>query len=428
MNTEKLTKELFDFINSSPSAYHTVEAVATELKANGYTELFECDGWNLSKGGKYFVRRNGTSVIAFRFDGRPLPFMICASHSDAPAFRVKTSSQDSGTYDRLLVERYGGPILYSWFDRPLSIAGRAVIRTECGVESRLVNIDRDVAVIPSVAIHMNHTVNEKFSPSLTTDMLPLVANAKDGDVEALVADVLGVSREMLISHDLFLYNREYGKRIGAGGEFILAPRLDDLACVFASLKAFILAKEQNSIPVLAIFDNEEVGSETKQGAASTFLSDILERIIPDRAEYLQTIAKSYMVSADNAHAKHPNHPELSDSANAPILSGGVVIKYNANQKYATDGLSAALFKIICERAGVKVQNYYNRADQPGGSTLGSISNTKVSVYTVDIGIPQLAMHSASETASAEDITSMCLALEMMYSSDLGLKNDKIVIK
>ena len=247
-------------------------------------------------------------------------------------------------------------------------------------------------------------------------------------IEDIIANECGARREMLISHDLFLYNRDAGKRYGNNGEFILVPRLDDLACAFTSMKAFIEAKEDETIPVLAVFDNEEVGSETKQGAASTFLSDTLERIIPDKGEYLRSLAASYMVSADNAHAKHPNHPELSDAANAPTLSGGVVIKYNANQKYATDGLSAALFKIICERAGVKVQLFYNRPDLPGGSTLGSISNTKVSVPTVDIGIPQLAMHSATETAAAEDIGAMYLALCEMYSVCLDIKNDEIIIK
>lgn len=428
MHTEKLTNELFDFINSSPCAYHAAENVAKELKRNGYTELFECDAWNLSEGGKYFVRRAGSSIIAFRFDGVSRPFTICASHNDVPGFRVKTSAHDSGAYDRILVERYGSPILYTWLDRPLSVAGRVFVRTEQAVEMRLINIDRDIAVIPSVAIHMNKSVNEKFSPDLKIDMIPLTASVNGGDIEQLVAEECGVNRDMLISHDLCLYNRERGKRIGANGEFILSPRLDDLACVFASLKAFIEAKEEGRIPVLAIFDNEEVGSATKQGAASTFLSDVLERIIPEREEYLRSIASSFMLSTDNAHAKHPNHPELSDSANAPLLGGGVVIKHNVNQKYATDALSSAVFGIVAERAGVKTQNYYNRADIPGGSTLGSISNTKVSVPTVDIGIAQLAMHSASETIAAEDLHSMYLALKMAYSSSFDIKNDKIIIK
>ena len=428
MNTEKLINELFDFIKSSPTAFHATETVAKELRSNGYTELFECEAWSLAEGGKYFVRRGGTSVIAFRYSGKPNPFMICASHGDTPTFRVKGSEKDGKAYGKLLVERYGGPILYSWFDRPLSVAGRVMVRTEGGIEARLVNIDRDMAVIPSLAIHLNPSVNEKFSPSLATDTFPLLSGADGVSIEDIIANECGARREMLISHDLFLYNRDAGKRYGNSGEFILVPRLDDLACAFTSMKAFIDAKDNETIPVLAVFDNEEVGSETKQGAASTFLSDILERIIPDKGEYLRSLAASYMVSADNAHAKHPNHPELSDAANAPTLSGGVVIKYNANQKYATDGLSAALFKIICERAGVKVQLFYNRPDLPGGSTLGSISNTKVSVPTVDIGIPQLAMHSATETAAAEDIGAMYLALCEMYSVCLDIKNDEIIIK
>ena len=248
------------------------------------------------------------------------------------------------------------------------------------------------------------------------------------DYYRAVIGKLGVKAEDVISHDLFLYIRDDGRTVGANGELLLSPRLDDLECVYSSLEAFLDSKEQGMIPVLAVFDNEEVGSDTKQGAASTFLFDTLSRIYPERDEYLAALASSYMVSADNAHAKHPNHPELSDADNAPTVNGGVVVKFNANQKYTTDSVSAAIFTEACRKAGVKYQTYYNRADMPGGSTLGSIANTKVSISTVDVGLPQLAMHSAVETAGAYDLADMIAVLTRLYSSNIDAKGDKIVIK
>lgn len=424
------TTSLFEFIKKSPSAYHTVASVKARLVAEGYVELCEGSAWSLVEGGKYFVTRNGSSVIAFRCAANARGFVITASHSDSPSFRVKASGEScAGAYTRLPVERYGGMILYSWFDRPLSVAGRVVVRTEDGIASRLINIDRDLLVIPSVAIHLNRTVNEKFSPNPAQDLIPLLgAGGEHADLVALIAAELNAKAEDIISHDLFLYARDDGRVLGADGELILSPRLDDLECVYSSLEAFLDAKEQGMIPVLAVFDNEEVGSDTKQGAASTFLFDTLSRIFPQRDEYLAALASSYMISADNAHAKHPNHPELSDQDNAPTLNGGVVVKYNANQKYTTDSVSAAIFTEACRKAGVKHQSYYNRADMPGGSTLGSIASTKVSVSTVDVGLPQLAMHSAVETAGTRDLSDMISVLTRLYSSYIDIKSDKIVIK
>ena len=423
------TNSLFKFIKNSPSAFHTVASVKERLVADGYTELCEGSAWSLVDGGKYFVTRNGSSIIAFR-KCEASGFIITASHSDSPAFRVKASGESAlGTYTKLPVERYGGMILYSWFDRPLSIAGRVVVRTDDGIAVKLLDVDRDLLVIPSVAIHLNRSVNEKFSPNPAQDLIPLLsAGGERVELGKLIADELGVKADDVISHDLFLYTRDDGRAVGANGELILSPRLDDLECVYSSLEAFLDSKEQGMIPVLAVFDNEEVGSDTKQGAASTFLFDTLSRIYPERDEYLAALASSYMVSADNAHAKHPNHPELSDADNAPTVNGGVVVKFNANQKYTTDSVSAAIFTEACRKAGVKYQTYYNRADMPGGSTLGSIANTKVSISTVDVGLPQLAMHSAVETAGAYDLADMIAVLTRLYSSNIDAKGDKIVIK
>ena len=422
----KHVEGLFEFIKKSPSAYHAVNTVKQMLDNDGYTELYESERWKLAIGGKYYVIRNGTSIIAFRTVRDARGFMICASHSDCPSFRVKVTPETVGAYTRLEVEKYGGMIYYSWLDRPLSVAGRVVVKTAEGLESKLVNLDSDLATIPSLAIHLNRGVNDgaKFNPA--KDLLPLYTGAgeKGAFLSSIAAD-LGVDVEHILSHDLFLYNRDEGKRVGKDGEFILCPRLDDLGCVYTSTVAFLEAREAQSLPVLAVFDNEEVGSETKQGAASTFLRDTLLRISGGESSLAVALENSFMLSADNAHAKHPASPEMSDPDNAPVLNGGVVIKYNANQRYTTDGLSDALFRTVCERAGVTVQTYCNRADLPGGSTLGSISNTRVSVPTVDIGLPQLAMHSANETAGAKDVGSMISAISEFYSTAIAKKGTKI---
>ncbi len=418
--------ELVEFIKKSPTAYHTVQSVKSMLVSKGYTECFEKDYSAFSDGGKHFVVRNGTSIIAFR--GKGGGFMVCASHSDTPTFKVK--SEISGTYAKVAIEKYGGSILYSWLDRPLSVAGRVVVRTESGVSVRLVDIDRELFTIPSVAIHFNRAVNDgyKFNPAV--DMLPLSGMShSSGKLMATIAEAAGVSEKDVIASDLFLYNREEGRVVGIDGELLLSPRLDDLACVYTSVRAFLDAKDSDdAIPVLAVFDNEEVGSETKQGAASTFLGMTLSAISGGEEKYRRALVDSFMLSADNAHALHPNHPELSDSGCAPVLGGGVVVKYNANQRYTTDAVSDGIFRTVAERAGVKVQSYANRADTLGGSTLGSIANTRVSVKTVDIGLPQLAMHSSVETVAISDVSDMVDVMKEFYSSTLSVGGDEIQIK
>lgn len=417
---------LFDFIKSSPSAFHTVASVQKRLDKEGYVRISEGEKAELKVGGKYYVTRNGSSVIAFRLPADAKGFMIVSSHSDSPAFRLKMNEEHCGAYTTMNVERYGGMILYSWLDRPLSVAGRVFIERGSKIEERLVCIDRDLAVIPSVAIHLNRGVNDGYKFNPARDMLPLIAAGERASVMDEVASELGASADDILSHDLFLFNRDEPRTFGARNELILAPRIDDLGCVYASMEAFLSAEDSSSVPVLAVFDNEEVGSETKQGAASDFLFDALSMIGGDN--YRSMLANGLMVSADNAHAMHPNHPELSDADNAPILGGGVVIKFNASQRYATDGLSAAIFEKICKNAKARVQYYYNRADMPGGSTLGSISNTKVSISTVDIGLPQLAMHSANETAGVYDLEEMVKALNKFYSSSITRKGDLLTVE
>jgi len=417
---KQINKELFDFINASPTAFHAVENIAGELISKGFTELYEWQDWELSAPGSYFVRRNASSIIAFSIPGADFAgFMIMAAHSDAPSFRVKdnASVKAAGLYTQLNVERYGGMIFSSWMDRPLSLAGRIAVRSEKGIASKLVNIDRDLLMIPNVAIHMDRSVNDGKSFNPNVDMLPLISSASSElSLDGIIAEAAGVKEEDIISKDLFLYPRAPGFMWGAEDEFISSPRLDDLQCAFACMKGFLNSAPGGSVSVLSVFDNEEVGSGTKQGAASGFLSHVLERLCACFGRSLHTaLANSFMVSADNAHAVHPNHPEYADRNDRPVLNGGVVIKFNANQRYTSDAVSTAVFAEICREAGVPVQRYSNRGDLPGGSTLGNISSSHVSIDCVDIGLPQLAMHSALETAGAEDTAYLIRAAELFYS-------------
>ena len=417
--------KLIDFINNSPTAYHTVKTVKDALLAAGFTEVYESAPSSFSDGGKHFVIRGGSSIIAFKGNGGG--FMITASHSDSPCFKVKDELAGA-SYTRLATEKYGGMIYYTWLDRPLSVAGRVVVKTGSGVKSQLVNIDKAALTIPSVAIHLNRGVNDGYKFNPATDLLPLIGTSDaKGALMTEIAKQAGVDAKDIVSTDLFLYNAEQGRVIGINDEFILSPRIDDLGCVYASLEAFLSADSDKATQVLAVFDNEEVGSETKQGASSTFLDMTLRAIAGNDEKYSSMIYNSFMVSADNAHAVHPNHPELYDGTHASVLGKGVVVKYNANQRYTTDAISDAVFTMLADRIGVKLQKFSNRADMVGGSTLGSISNTKVSVSTVDIGLPQLAMHSATETAAVKDVDDMVALLTELYSSVIEKQGDEIKI-
>lgn len=423
-----MNKKLFDYVAESPTAYHACAHTADILKKNGYTELFESDNWQIESGKGYFVRRNGSSLIAFRTSKENQGFVIAASHCDSPCFKIKENAElADSNYLRLSVEKYGGMLCSTWLDRPLSVAGRVVVKTNDGIECKLFDIGEPCAIIPNVAIHMNRQANDSMSYNAAVDMLPLVASAdKKGSFYDTVASAAGVSKEDIVSSDMYLYNPDKGIE---WGDFISAPRLDDLQCAFASLTAFLNADAGKAIPVLAIFDNEEVGSHTKQGAASTFLCDTLQRINTarggDNDDYLRAVANSFMVSCDNAHAIHPNHPEYADKNHNTVMNKGIVIKYNANQKYTSDGVSAAIFKLVCEKASVPYQLYCNRADMAGGGTLGNIANTQVSLNTVDIGLAQLAMHSAFETAGAQDTEYLVKALTALYSSSVKACGDSI---
>ena len=402
-----LTKELIDFIDRSPVSFLAVEQLCSLLDENGFVRLYEQDDWKLSPSGKYYVTRNGSSVLAFRLpNGTPKGFMIAASHSDSPSFRLKSDYALSACdrYVKFNTERYGGGILSTWFDRPLSVAGRVLVEQNGAIVTKLFDGKKPLCLIPNVAIHLNRNMNDGFKINPAVDTLPLFSlKEAEGSLETLISDALSVRPERIVSHDLFVYNRDYGTFFGADDAFFCAPRIDDLQCAYTTMRALWESEPFESVSVCAVFDNEEVGSSTKQGAASGLLEDVLGRIADScQTSLLRMLPHSLMLSCDNGHAMHPNHPELSDAKNAPHLNGGVVIKHNANQKYTTDAVSEALFTAIAKRANVPIQHYANRSDIPGGGTLGSISNTKVALNTVDIGLAQLAMHSAMETAGSLD--------------------------
>lgn len=406
----KSAKEMLDFIQKSPTCFHAVENIANMLAECGFQKLKENESWEIEAGGSYYVTRNDSSVIAFQIPADAKGFHIVASHSDSPSFKVKEAPEtETETYVKLNTEKYGGMILSTWLDRALSVAGRVVVRENGQVVTKLVNIDKDLLVIPNVAIHMNRDMNQGVAYNPQVDMLPLFMQNTEGKKNLFlkrVAKAAGVKTEDILGHDLFLYARDKGKIIGGDEEFVLSPRLDDLQSAYASVKAVCESKPKEYINVCAVFDNEEVGSGTKQGADSTFLEDTLWRISEalgkTKSQYLQLVADSFLISADNAHAVHPNHPEKADPTNRPKLNGGVVIKFHGSQKYTTDAVSSARMKSLCEKAKVPYQTYANRSDILGGSTLGNISTSHVSVSSVDIGLPQLAMHSAVETAGVKD--------------------------
>jgi aspartyl aminopeptidase len=419
--------KLLDFISASVTPYHTVKATADVLEMRGFERLSEQDAWSLADGGLYYVIRGG-SLIAFKHRSETRSFNIVSAHTDFPAFKVKTGADRAGDYTRLATESYGGAINYTWFDRALSVGGRVYVKTETGAEMRLVDLARPLAVIPSVAPHLSREINSSFGPNLATDLRPLYSLDGGCSVISEVARALGVDEDDILAHDLYLYNPDRGTVFGGDGSLLLAPRIDDLASVYTALDAFIEAKDSAATPILALFNNEEVGSSTREGAASHFLADTVKRICGSEEVYRLALASSVMLSSDGAHAMHPNHPELSDPVCHPVLGGGVVVKYNSNRRYATEAESLAPLAFIAKRCGVKLQSYANRADLPGGSTLGSIASTKLPVLTVDIGIAQLAMHSVMETCAVSDIEAMTELLEAFYSAEISNTGDGFSVK
>ena len=416
MNMDCKIEALKEFLDNAHSVYHAVEQLTKQLQEAGFSHLSETEDWVLKPGGKYYLTRGGSGLVAFRIPQRISGgFMITASHADHPTFKIKENGELTGKYTRLSTEKYGGMLIAPWLDRPLSVAGRVLVETPEGIVSKLIDIDRDLLLIPNVAIHMNRKANEGYAWNPAVDTLPLVGSKKaEGKLwECLEKEAGG----KILGHDLYLYIREKARVWGIEEEYLSAAALDDLECVWCCTRGFLEAEEREAIPVLCVFDSEEVGSSSVQGAASTLLADVLERICDgQQCNYKQMLRKSFLVSADNAHGLHPNHPEYADQEHAPLLGEGVVLKFNANQRYTTDGYAAAVFRKICQKATVPVQTYYNRADMAGGSTLGNISLGQVSVPTADIGLAQLAMHSCYETAAVADALYLQQAIQVFYES------------
>lgn len=417
--TDQLTNRLFNFIESSPTSYHTVNAARAMLLSSGFTELSETGPWELKAGEGYFTARNQSSLIAFRAPKKDFSaFSVVAPHGDSPCFKVKGNPKMDcgGLYTKLNTEVYGGTILNLWLDRPLSVAGRLVLRTEDGLRMKLVNVPRDLLTIPSLAIHLDREANNGRKLDPQRDSLPLFGG-KGADLLKLICELGGVKKEDVLSQDLYLYSRARGTVFGAGEEFISAPRLDDLECAFSAITAFIESRNPENCTVCALFDNEETGSMTRQGAGSTMLSDVMDRLCAwagkDSVERSLAVQKGMLLSADNAHAVHPNYPDKADPTSKCVMNGGIVIKHSA--RYATDVSTAALFKRICEKAGVPTQDYYNNSSTPGGGTLGLISGSQVPIPTVDIGLAQLAMHSPYETAGREDLRHMVDGMKAFYN-------------
>jgi aspartyl aminopeptidase len=476
---ESILSRIFSFIRAGVSPYHAAAHACALLDAAGFCRLEEADLWTLAPGGRYYAVRGGSAVAAWHMPQGPVNgWRMAASHSDSPTWRIKNTAVAAGPYTKLEVEGYGGSNMASWLDRPLGVAGRTVVRTPRGLSTRLIDFDRDLCVIPSLAIHMDRALNDGHKVNPQLEMQPLWGPDGCRTLAALLAAESGVCPAAdVVDFDLSLYTRQAPTRIGPAGEYFMAPRIDDLECAAATLFAFLDAEGRavrpesecagdgsengaqnrghsghteaeaggNSISegsqtphagqnggantsVWLMLDNEEVGSGTRQGAQSTFVRDLLDRILAASTgcgaqSSARALANSFVLSADNAHANHPNFPEKADPANPVRLNGGVVLKVNASQKYTTNGLSGGIFREICRRADVPVQLFANRADLPGGSTLGNLQSHTVPVLMADIGLAQLAMHSAVETTGCADAETMVRAVTEFYRTSLRAVRD-----
>jgi len=415
---QKFAKSLIDFIDSSPSAFHATKNVEEILVKEGFKRINPEDKWNLEKEGKYYTVKNNSAIIGFVIGKGEIEedgFKLIGAHTDAPAFRIKPNPEMTveGKYLKLNTEVYGGPILNTWFDRPLSIAGRVSVQTENPLKPKelLVDMEKPITIIPNLAIHMNRSVNDGVKINPQTETLPLLSNIndkfeKDNFLVGLIAKKLNIKVDDILDFEIFLYGVEKGSLVGINEEFISVGKLDDLAMVHAGLNGLVDSKVGNGTNVLVCFDNEEVGSGTKQGAASPMLRSVLERIVlalgKDKEDYYRALSNSFIISADQAHGLHPNYTEKQDLTNRPVVNGGPAIKIAANQAYTTDSFSSAVYEGICKSINIPVQKFVNRSDAKGGSTIGPISSSQLDIPSVDIGNPILAMHSIKELGGVLD--------------------------
>lgn len=435
MNKKAFAKDLISFIDKSPTAYQAVDEMVARLEKAGFKRLDETKKWKLNKGAGYFVTRNDSAIIAFILGSKGAGYRIVGSHSDSPTFKIKPNPEmnSENHYIRLNTEKYGGAILSTWLDRPLSVAGRIMVKSDDPMNPKSIHVvvDKDLLIIPNMAIHMNRDVNDGYKFNAQVDTIPLMGIGS-GSLMSVVAKAAGVKAEDIIGDDLFLYDRDGGKLIGLNEEFISVGRLDNLAMAHASIEALIAAytankgAKNNATAMVIVSDNEEVGSSSKQGAGSPFLKNICRRLcIADVTNdksgdmeagelYQVSLANSFLISADQAHAVHPNHTETHDPTNRPVMGKGVVIKHSANQKYITDADSRAVFTEICKLAGEKFQEFVNRSDKLGGSTIGPITSSQMDIRGLDIGNPILAMHSVRELGHVDDQFGLYKILKEYY--------------
>ena len=423
---------LLSFISESPNAFFAIDNVKKELIKEGYKEVFESSPHKIKKGDKVFFIRNGSTLTALNIGKKAFPsFNVVAAHTDSPCFKIKPESDSkSDIYNRINLAPYGGMLASTWLDRPLGIAGRVLIDKGDSIESKLVNLKDLTVMIPNLCIHFNRNANSGYEYNMAVDLQAFISQEKDGEpLKDLLVKRLKIAKEDIINFDLFTYNKEEGIVWGNDKEYISAPRLDDLECVFASLQAFKKCDNANGINVLYLSDNEEVGSSSRQGADSDFLKTILSRVCRDLDfDYESSIANSFLISADNAHAVHPNKASVTDANNKAYMNKGIAIKFNAAQTYTSDALSSAIFQKICKNVHVPYQFFTNRSDMRGGSTLGNILLSHISFNSVDIGLPQLAMHSSYETAGSKDLTYAIKAFEEYYSSSIKISENNYKIE
>lgn len=411
---KEINEQLLDFIDRGVTSFHVIENMKEMLLHEGYIRLYEeqnSANTDLIPGGRYFIIRNDSALIAFSLPKDEIKgFHIAASHSDSPCFKLKEQPEITveNQYRKLNVEKYGGMILSTWLDRPLGVAGRVIVKEENKFVSKLVDLGPDFCVIPNLSIHFNREINKGYEYNPQVDMQPLFSGDGNCSIEKKIAEMINKQPSEILGSDLYLYQGEKGRSFGADKEYLLAPRLDDLQCVFTTMEGFLQSTPKDYTNVLAVFDNEEVGSRTRQGADSDFLKNVLKRIADayPKKDLAALFADSFLISADNAHGLHPNHPEKSDVSNHPFLNQGIVLKFHGSAQYTTDGYSAAVIRDLCSRAGITVQTFTNRSDVAGGSTLGNIAVSQESIPAADIGIAQLSMHSAMETAGAQDTEDM----------------------
>ncbi len=424
--------EFLNFIKESKTVYHAAFNIEKILISSGYEKIYENEKWNLKKSGKYFITRNNASVLAFTIpsDLSNLSFNITAAHLDSPTFKLKPNFKlDEKKYQKLNTEVYGSPIFHTWMDKGLDVAGRVFVKENDKIVPKLFSFDKAVAMIPNLPIHYNKNVNKGVELNPQTDLVPIISDKDNIEINLLdeVAKKLNINKNNILSYDLFLSVIERGYIVGINNDFIMAPQIDNLECSFGLTKALINSKNNKSINIMALFDSEEVGSKTRDGADSLLLKDTTERIAfnlgLNNEEYKIALANSFIVSADNAQGYNPNFANKYDATNSCFLNSGIVIKNAARASYTTDGLSSAYFKEICKNANVKYQDTTNRSDILGGSTLGAISLSSVSIPSVDIGLAQLAMHSSFETAGTKDLYYLINGIKEFYDTHLNNNKD-----